>query len=215
MKPKDLKPPFTWEERRPLLQEGVLYVPDYFSEHRPTLLPTLPPRVQMEYCSGNGDWIIARAQAHPEIFWIAVELRFDRVRKIWSKSRNAGLENLLIVCGEAWTFTHHYLPPGSIERAYVNFPDPWPKARHEKHRLMRPDFIEEVARVLTGTFTFVTDDAPYLEETLAYLTREPKLRPELPEPYYVTDREGYGSSYFDTLWRDKGRQIHYAEFAKA
>src|SRR5262245_57758123 len=121
MQPKDLKPAFNFAEREPLLQDHVLYVPIYYANHHADLFTSLSDYfgnhhpVYMECCTGNGDWIVQQAEQHQELNWIAVEQRFDRVRKIWSKLKNRGLCNLLIICGEAMTFTKNYLPGASIE----------------------------------------------------------------------------------------------------
>ena len=137
MRPQHFKFPFTWEERRPLIVDRVLFIPKYYENHREWSMPAWEdPQifgrqapVHIEYCSGNGAWIVEKALKHPEIHFVAVEKRFERVRKLWSKMHNLKLSNLFVVCGEALTFTQNYLSSESIEKIFVNFPDPWPKRR--------------------------------------------------------------------------------------
>lgn len=222
MKPKDLKCPFRWNTRRPLLQEGVLYVPTHYDKHKEWQFPGFDSVFQnenpvlMEYCSGNGDWVVSKAVQFPQWNWVAVEKRFDRVRKIWSKMRNQSVKNLLIVCGEAMTFSKEYLKEGCVEEIFVNFPDPWPKRGHAKHRLIQTSFANECARVLKekGSATFVTDDADYSSQMIDVMTGHPHWESCFPEPYFITDWPGYGDSFFETLWRAKGLTIHYHHFAK-
>src|SRR5690348_8334371 len=129
---KDLKIPFAWEERRPILLDRFFYIPaeyEYKAQNFPFFVQDQP--VIIEYCSGNGQWIGARAKQNPETNWIAVEKKFDRARKIWLKIHRENIPNLTVVCGEAVIFTRFYAPPCS--EIYVNFPDPWPKLRHAKH----------------------------------------------------------------------------------
>ncbi len=220
MKPKDLKPPFSWNERRPLIDNGLLVVPQHYKEHASfdlssfdALFPTKQP-LRIEYCSGNGTWLAERAKNDPNSNWLGVEIRFDRVRKICSKKNNLSLDNLAAVWGEAFTFTHHYLPSSSVEEVFINFPDPWPKRRHEKHRLLGPAFIEELARILRpeGTVTFVTDDPDYRDRAVQNFLASSHFSPYYPAPHYTTDVAHYGSSYFDTLWREMGRTIHHVIF---
>ncbi len=213
MKPKDLKAPFTWKERCVLLEDGVLFAPqlcDYSEYSFPTWKEIFGNNnpVSIEYCAGNGDWVAQRAQAQPGTNWVAVEKRFDRVRKIWSKRENFGLKNLLIVCAEAYTVTDNYFPDDSVAAAYINFPDPWPKKRHEKHRLIHEGFVGQIERMLlrAGTFSLATDHSEYAErfvelvlENRAFLRIEPE--------------SNYGSSWFERLWREKGRDIHYVRFS--
>jgi tRNA (guanine-N7-)-methyltransferase len=222
MKPKHLKAPFTWEERRPVLTDQVLYVPHHYQDHTAWTMPAWEDpavfgkqgRVCIEYCSGNGNWVVEKAKDNPDTCWIAVEKRFDRVRKIWSKRENLKVKNLLIVCGEAVAFTKHYIPTQSIDEAYLNFPDPWPKPKHTKHRLVRQPFVTEIARVVKkgGVATFVSDDLPNCERMLEEMVKSTLWKAEFPFPHYVTDWPNYGYSFFDELWRAKGKTIQYLKF---
>jgi tRNA (guanine-N7-)-methyltransferase len=221
VKAKDLKNPFSFAERHPYLEDGVFYVPAYQSVYE----KVFPPFVELfgnsqpvcvEYCSGNGDWVVQQALEKAEINWIAVEKRFDRVRKIWAKIKNRGLKNVLVVCGEAFTFTHHYLAPLTLSGVFIHFPDPWPKGRHAKHRLLKVNFIDELARALCceKEVTFVTDDKPYLNETLHLLGSHPCFKPIFPESYYQKESANYGGSWFENFWREKGRSIYSTRWIK-
>jgi tRNA (guanine-N7-)-methyltransferase len=222
MKPKDLKYPFSWSERHPALSQGVLFIPQYYdlhdkwisSEWKHHFLCEGDKSIFVEYCSGNGSWIIEKARAFPNNNWIAVERKFERVRKIWAKMQNLKLTNLLIVCGEALTFTKHYLPGGSIDGIYVNFPDPWPKQKHAKNRLFQEAFVCELSRVVKDNekAILVTDDLNYSKQMHEEMTNSFKWQSMFTDPFYVSDWPEYGSSYFEQLWREKGRTIYYLAF---
>ncbi len=224
MKPKDLKFPFSWEERQPITEDGVFFIPWHYAEHTQwkssgwdifSLFEKKGP-LKVEYCAGNGAWILQKALQHPECLWVAVERRFDRVRKIWAKKKNFNLHNLIIVCGEAEDFTSHYLDEGSVNTVYVNFPDPWPKARHAKNRLIQPSFVSQVFRVMEkgGEAIFATDDEDYAKQMIAVMRESGEWENHFPDPFFVTEWPGYGDSYFDALWRKKGRLIRYIQFDK-
>ncbi len=225
MRPKHLKSPFKWAERHVTLFDRVLFVPPYCDDYESYQFPHWSDEalfgnsnpVVVEYCAGNGEWIAEKARANPHLNWVAVEIRFDRVRKIWAKAKNFGLANLLIVCGEGYLATRQYLPSGSIQEVYINFPDPWPKNRHAKHRLIRPAFLEEMHRILQpkGSLILATDDPIYSDNFIAEMLAQPGFGTEYPAPYYLNEWPGYGTSFFETLWREKGRQIRYHRFAKA
>lgn len=219
MKPKDLKSPYRWADRKPLLEDRVFYVPDYYDNHQEwpfpgwkTIFGNDKP-VIIEYCTGNGTWLAEKAKDSSKN-WVAVEWRFERVRKIWSKMKNYGLANFFIISGEAQTFTREYLPEACVDGVYINFPDPWPKDKHAKNRLFQQSFIEQLARTVKpgGTVTVVTDDATYSEQISREMLTHPVWVSDFPAPYYTTEWEGYGTSYFDTLWREKGKAIHYFQF---
>jgi tRNA (guanine-N7-)-methyltransferase len=220
MKPKDLKFPFRFEARAPLLSDGVLYVPKYYQEHSlwpqdglKTILSSFSS-ISLEYCSGNGTWIIEKAKSDPSTLWIAVEKRFDRVQKIWSKKHNYSLDNLLIICGDAMTFTEHYLPEKVVDKIFVNFPDPWPKDKHAKHRLFQNPFIQQMARVAKdqGEAVLVTDDENYSDQMVSSMTSEGLWRSAYIDPFYRTEWPNYGSSFFEELWKHKGKTIRYMQF---
>lgn len=77
--------------------------PDLFGNGNPVI---------MEYCSGNGAWIANKAIQNPHLNWVAVERKFERVRKIWSKVKNHGLANLIVICGEAHNATERFFQKG-------------------------------------------------------------------------------------------------------
>lgn len=219
MKPKDLKHPIAWEERRPLIYDGVFFVPDFYHEHEQFIFPEWESveifgndrPVSVEYCSGNGKWIIERAQAEPQKNWVALEKRFDRVRKIWSKAKNEGIENLFIVCGEGLTWTKNYLRDATVDATFVNFPDPWPKDRHAKHRIIQAPFAHQLERILKddGIATLVTDDKTYSEQMMEVMGGIKAF-----ELAFDGDNDNYGSSYFNDLWRELGREIRHMHFQK-
>jgi tRNA (guanine-N7-)-methyltransferase len=223
MKPEDLKSPFRWNERCVMIKDRILYVPDYYDRYEEFTFPGWAAifnndrPVRLEFCSGNGAWIAAKAAAEPEINWVAVEMQFCRVRKIGSKVINLNLDNLFIICGEAYNATHRYLPSDSIDQVFINFPDPWPKKRHAKHRLIQPRFLDQLQRILKidHAVTFVTDDPDYSELTIDEFSRHPGFASGYPAPCYLTELPGYGvTSFFEDLWRQKGKMIRYHRFVK-
>lgn len=220
MRPKDLKSDYTWETRRPYLKDGILFVPKHYFEHEQFAMPQLSAifasdnPISIEYCSGNGDWIIEKAAANPHQNFIAVEMLFERVRKIYAKRENRGIKNLLIVCGEAQVFTQYYLEPQALEEVYINFPDPWPKARHAKHRLVQDAFVELLlSRMRKGSHLyFTTDDDTYAQNAAQILSDKKQLSSVYPKPYFRKDVENYGTSFFKELWLKKGKTIKYLKF---
>ena len=224
MKPSDFKHPFSWANRAPAITDKVFFIPRHYNLNNGWAFPAWEEAavfgrkapVWIEYCTGNGAWIAEKALAHPELNWIAVEKRFDRVQKIWSKMKNFSLNNLFIVCGEALTFTKTYVPDHSIDGVYINFPDPWPKCKHAKHRLLQDTFVAEMARACAphAKTTIVTDDDHYTSRICEAMLAGSLWAPVFPEPYFITEWEGYGSSYFEQLWREKGKTIHFMQFSK-
>jgi tRNA (guanine-N7-)-methyltransferase len=224
MKAENLKFPTAWDDRHVLISDRVWYVPVRLGKQKlftfpgwehPDIFGNTNP-VCVEYCSGNGAWITAKAARFPHLNWVAVEMKFDRVRKIWARGKRMGLTNLFIVSGEAYNATKLYFPTNSISDIYINFPDPWPKQRHFKNRLIQTPFLDEVCRILLvgKTLTFVTDDPDYSDWTINKFVAHSSYVSEYGFPYYQMMLEDYGTSYFEELWRDKGKVIRYHRFKK-
>lgn len=224
MKPEDLKSPFSFDERQILIKDRIWFVPDYFDRYEEFLFPGFSDEalfgndnpIHLEYCSGNGSWIAAKASENQSINWVACEIKFGRVRKIWSKIKNKCLNNLFAICGEGYRVTKHYFKDMCVDQVFINFPDPWPKKRHAKHRIIQKAFVEELLRILKkgGTVTFVTDDPDYSDWTIEMFLANSGFESRFPSPYYSNEQPNYGTSYFEELWREKGRKIRYHQFQK-
>jgi tRNA (guanine-N7-)-methyltransferase len=207
-----------------MICDHVLYVPEYYDRHQDYAFPGWASTevfgreapIEVEFCTGNGAWVVEKALAHPHRNWVAVEIQFERARKIWSKIHNLNLKNLFIICGEALTFTRYYVPSGSLNAIYINFPDPWPKKKHAKNRLLKEPFISEIARASTpgAIATIVTDHPEYMRQIVAAMQASPHWEPCFQDSCYITDYEGYGTSYFDALWREQGIPIYHMRYFK-
>lgn len=170
--------------------------------------------VCLELCSGNGAWIGEKAKKFPEKNWVAVEKKFHRARKIWLKSFREELPNLLTVWGEAEPFLKFYVENGGFSEVYINFPDPWPKLRHARHRLVQKELIHDLTKSMKrkSSLNLVTDDAPYARQMIDVCLNAKELKPALSEPYYKGLDDEYGSSFFKELWEQKEKKIHLIPF---
>ncbi|HVU18848.1 MAG TPA: methyltransferase domain-containing protein [Candidatus Didemnitutus sp.] len=148
----------------------------------------LPPNraIVWEVGCGHGHFLVRYASAHPEKFCVGIDLRLERLERSGRKRDRAQASNCHFLRAEAREF-FHALPAGTtFEEIWVLFPDPWPKARHNKNRLLKPEFFEAVAnRAAAGAkFYFRTDDASYFNEVVESLNkiRTWKIDPDAPWP---------------------------------
>jgi tRNA (guanine-N7-)-methyltransferase len=137
-------------------------------------------RFVWEIGCGHGHFLAAYAAAHRDRLCVGVDQDIDRIRRATRKQVRARLASLHFVRAEARMFLE-MLPPGaSLAAIYVLFPDPWPKRRHHKNRLLQPDFLRALAvRAGEGTpLFFRTDHEPYFREVEADLRADPLWQPE-------------------------------------
>jgi tRNA (guanine-N7-)-methyltransferase len=140
-------------------------------ELRDTLAQILPVHSHFvwEIGCGHGHFLTAYAQAHPADLCVGIDLVSERIGRAILKRDRAKLGNLHFLQADARLFMET-LPPGSVfSRLFVLFPDPWPKLRHHKHRIMQMDFLRAVAqRTVEGTrLYFRTDYEPYFKDALS------------------------------------------------
>jgi tRNA (guanine-N(7)-)-methyltransferase len=167
--------------------------------------------VRLEVCSGHGDWLVSRASENPDVNWIALEMRPDRVHLIWSKMVLAGLTNVAILGGSALEMLTWHVPNASLDQVYVNFPDP-PVWHGSPMRLVDEPFLTAVHRALQPghDLILVTDDAAYAKIMLRQLERVPTLFASALEAAYAAELpEDYGTSYFDRMWTNGNHNHRY------
>ncbi|HEX5008102.1 MAG TPA: tRNA (guanosine(46)-N7)-methyltransferase TrmB, partial [Hyphomonadaceae bacterium] len=100
----------------------------------------------------------------------------EGVAKLLSEIEREGLANVRVRRGDARDLVEQ-LPPHSVDRVFILFPDPWPKTRHRKRRLIQPDFVADLARVMKSgaKLRFATDWADYASRALADLLRDARF----------------------------------------
>lgn len=124
---------------------------------------------------GHGHFLTAYATAHPQRLCIGLDLVSERVERAVRKRDRARLPNLHFLRTEARLFFEVLPAHARITALFLLFPDPWPKARHQKHRIMQPDFLATVARFAAPRcrLCFRTDYAPYFSEAEATVRLHP------------------------------------------
>jgi tRNA (guanine-N7-)-methyltransferase len=140
------------------------YLPeDYF---RPIDLEKMFPEkcpLEVDLGCGDGSFLVAMALRHPGRNYLGTERLMGRARTTTRKAERAGVTNVRLLRVESAYVVKYLLPPGTVSRFYVLFPDPWPKRRHWPRRLIQPDFLRAAALALQpgGQLCIKTDDAGY------------------------------------------------------
>jgi len=131
--------------------------------------------VHLEIGFGNGESIARMAQTHPENNYLGVEVHRPGVGRLLLRTAEAGLANLRIIRHDAVEVLDRCLEDASLEAVYLFFPDPWHKRRHHKRRILKPEFVARLARVIRpgGLFHAATDWQDYAEQMMSVLTTSP------------------------------------------
>jgi tRNA (guanine-N7-)-methyltransferase len=158
---------------------SLLFRPQSFFELLPlaALFPMAQP-LEVELGSGDGNFLIEYARSHPEHSFLGVERLLGRIRKIDRKGRRAGLTNLRLLRIEAGYFMAYLLPDQCTCCLHVYFPDPWPKRKHLKNRLINEQFPGLAQRVLLpgGRIYLRTDSTDYLDQMKTVFAASPAFQ---------------------------------------
>ena len=151
------------------------------------ILPATGTPLVLEIGCGNGHFLTAYSAAHPEQLCIGIDLRLERTDKALRKRDRAGLQQLYFLRCEARNFLQELPVGATLTDIYMLFPDPWPKKRHHKNRLLQADFLTELgARAGQGSRLFFrTYYQPYFDEARETIAAHPvwRLMPDNAFPF--------------------------------
>lgn len=189
---------------RPLMA-GEFVPEDYFRviERAEIRRPGRP--LEVDLGCGDGSFLMEMARHHPERDFLGVERLLGRVRKVCRKITRNHLDNARVLRLESRYVVEWLLPEASVSRLHLLCPDPWPKVRHHRRRLVREDFLTALWRVLEpgGEFLFMTDHEEYFlwaEEKVAAFRRFERLE-------WKEDSFFHPKTDFQQLWESEGKSM--------
>ena len=153
-------------------------------------------RLEVDLGCGKGRFLLAHAARHPQTNFLGIDRMLRRIRAVDNRARRLDLDNIRLMRVEAYYAVAYLLPPGAVDTYYIFFPDPWPKARHEAHRLFNALFLDALHRTLApgGAIHVATDHQPYFRQLVDIFARDPRfvpIAPWGPPPEEQTDFERY------------------------
>lgn len=173
-----------------------------------------PPQarpITLEIGFGDGESLAAMAAAAPERHFIGLEVHRPGVGHLLLALEQRGLSNVRVLRADATALLATGLPAASLDAVQLFFPDPWPKKRHHKRRIVQPAFIAAVARALRadGRFHLATDWTPYAEWMLRLLDGVPDLFENLAGPGQFSTRPAQRPlTKFERRGQRLGHQVH-------
>jgi len=172
--------------------------------------------LSVEIGFGTGDHLASCAQARPEWNFIGIEVHRPGVGRLLQNVEKLGLTNLRVACHDAVEVLRDGLPAGSVDEVMIFFPDPWPKKRHHKRRLIQQDFVQLLARVLHtgGRLRLATDWADYGQQMLAVLNAEPQFVNCASDGKFVPRPADRPLTRFETRGLRLGHEVADLEFRR-
>ena len=127
---------------------------------------------------GHGHFLTAYAEENPDVVCVGLDIEKDRIKRANKKKSRAKLTNLHFLHADAFDFMATLPDKITFSAVYVLFPDPWPKRRHHKNRIMQPEFIEAVSKKIMpkGRLYFRTDYKPYYDAAYNFVLLEKQLK---------------------------------------
>lgn len=177
-------------------------------------LPDAP--LWLEVGFGGAEHLLWQAEHHPDVYLVGAEPFLNGVAKAVRGAAEGELKNLSLHHGDVRDVMAA-LPDASLDRVFVLFPDPWPKSRHHKRRLLRSKFIAEIHRLLKpgGEFRFGSDIIHYVDWTLTRLKRHGgfEFTPDQQSDWRVRPDDWPSTRYEQKAIRE-GRTCHYFIFKR-
>lgn len=179
----------------------ALHFPSMFGNTHPVIL---------EIGSGKGRFLIGSATEHPEQNFIGIEKSLHYHRLIEARVRKRDLRNVRLVNYDAFIVMQKMFAAGSIAEIHIYFPDPWPRKREQKRRIIRAEALEEMRRVLAGggSGIYVTDHKEYFEAAAPVIASFFRSETRVPGP------DDAPRTNYEAKYRAEGRAIYEVRFWK-
>jgi tRNA (guanine-N7-)-methyltransferase len=174
-----------------------------------------PLRVVVDVGFGRGEFLRALAAAAPEVGHIGIERSHRRVLKMARRIAKTEERNVRLVEATAEELVRDALAPASVTAFWINFPDPWPKKRHQRRRLVRPDFVALLASRLVagGELQVATDHVGYAEQIHEVLHAQSLLENTFAAPF-LSEVPGRLVTAYEAMWRAEGRTLHFFSYRR-
>lgn len=169
----------------------------------------------IEIGPGRGDFLFHLAENNKDAAIYGIEIKGKRFDKLIKRTQKRGLDNIILIQDDGRNALVDHVKNNSIEKIYINFPDPWPKKRHTKNRLMNEPFLFSCLSVLKkeGELIFTTDFKNYAYQ-VAELFSSIDGFSNAYSGGILTDSPEAFPTFFAQKWKAEGRTIYYQKYIK-
>jgi tRNA (guanine-N7-)-methyltransferase len=189
------------------VQDGMIDLKAIFGDYK---------KLTLEIGFGMGDSLFRMAQANPDDAYIGIEVHEPGVGALCNHLLKEDMKNVRIYMTDALDVLSQCIPDESIDIFQLFFPDPWPKKRHHKRRILQPAFVKLVASKLknNGLFHMATDWEHYAEEALGVLSEAPFLKNTAKDAAFVPRPAHRPETKFEIRGKNKGHKVWDLLFSK-
>lgn len=174
-------------------------------------------RVVLELGFGRGELLLELARASPATAFLGVEISRKRVEKVARRAEQQELANVFLLHAPAQYALERVLPPGCVSECWINCPDPWPKKRHWRRRLIQAPLVALLARALApGAMLHLSTDHEGYRDWIAEVMagQDAFLNLHAPAPF-VAERPARRETAYEAEWRLEGRTMAYFDYRRA
>lgn len=168
----------------------------------------------LEIGFGDGDFLIENALKNPGRNYLGIEIKKKRFNKAVRKSNRAKAGNVKFIHMDAEIAAEEIFHPDSFSTVYINFPDPWPKDRHRKHRVINRGFLNKLSRIMKSgaSLEIASDHREYVLNALDTMKKIDAFECVYPGPGYVLHVPGRAETRYEREFRTEGREIYYLRY---
>ena len=168
----------------------------------------------LEIGFGDGDFLIEMAERHTEKNFLGMEIKTKRFNIAVKKSKNTQSENIKFLHMNANIAVEEIFPEDVFSLVYINFPDPWPKDKHHKHRIINTDFLTKLSRIMKkdGVLELASDHKDYIEHSFNVFKKIPFFKSQYPDPGYLHNVPNRPYTKYEKEFRAEGKEIFYLMF---
>ncbi len=172
--------------------------------------------LKLEIGFGMGNFLIEMAALEPHTNFIGMDFYHKGIRKLMTRIQKLQLDNIRVAYGDVRFKVPELFKDGELDTIYINFPDPWPKKRHYKRRLIKPDFVKLVAQKLApkGRVLLATDFEVYAMEMLEFFNADPMFKNLAPDSGFLESREDLPKTKYQKNFINAGHKIYYLEYSR-
>ena len=170
----------------------------------------------LEIGFGEGEFITEIAKDKPDWNFLGIEIKYFRYKKALKLVRHQNIGNIKLIHFDADLAVEQVLSPNTFDKVYINFPDPWPKDRHKKHRIINNNFLDNLCKIMkkNGVFEFTSDHLDYVTHTIEHFESHNKFSNNYKKNGYSHSVKNRPQTKFEKEFLNKKKQIYYLSFKK-